>query len=611
VSDQEKPVFDEQTLARVLEAAYVLQEHNRAMELSLELQSDQLREQHAENVSAPAISQPGSDDNSAPKDDYTAVLAQIVETQHQIQLRQLDLNSTMALVAERLTQVTRANGAAVGIVEGKIVSYEAASGTSALPQGSKLPMEKALCFTCLRTGQVMRCADVHPEFLLDAEECNRRGIQSLIAVPVYHDGGVAGALELHFGKADGFNDQDVHTCQLMAGLVTEALTRDAQLTWKKSLAAERATMLEAIEKLKPNLAALAQAPAAKESVPKEAAPAPVSEHSFVCRKCGHAIVGEEQFCGKCGAPRIVDHELPSLQSKVASLWQMKASRNAPRHPANGAAGAKDPQEPLKAGEQDFSESDLRESDLNVNEEDRRERELARLLANSVPDFSVTHDPADIEQSAAHPRAGHTTGNARPSAEKLAQTEGILEEIEESVLSGAVGAETKEAEASASDAALVKADQDITWTSAAKARDFLEQVAKSHHQGAFQLFWNQRRGDVYLAVAVILMAIVIRWGIWSDHAMGATTSAATNASHRKRDADLSMFDRLLISTGLAEAPDQPEPKGNPDTQVWVDLHTALYYCPGTDLYGKTPKGRYTSQKDAQLDQFEPAYRKACD
>ena len=73
----------------------------------------------------------------------------------------------------------------------------------------------------------------------------------------------------------------------------------------------------------------------------------------------------------------------------------------------------------------------------------------------------------------------------------------------------------------------------------------------------------------------------------------------------------MFDRMLISLGLAEAPPSPEYKGNPDTQVWVDLHTALYYCPGADLYGKTPKGKFTSQRDAQLDQFEPAYRKTCD
>jgi len=88
--------------------------------------------------------------------------------------------------------------------------------------------------------------------------------------------------------------------------------------------------------------------------------------------------------------------------------------------------------------------------------------------------------------------------------------------------------------------------------------------------------------------------------------------ATAAAHHKAnpDADLSFFDRMLISLGFAEAPDPLEDNGNPSVQVWVDLHTALYYCPGADLYGKTTTGKYTSQRDAQLDQFQPAYRKTC-
>jgi hypothetical protein len=98
------------------------------------------------------------------------------------------------------------------------------------------------------------------------------------------------------------------------------------------------------------------------------------------------------------------------------------------------------------------------------------------------------------------------------------------------------------------------------------------------------------------------------------AAGHSTAVSGNTHRRKQldpNADLSVFDKLLIGLGLAEAPDAPEYKGNPETQVWVDLHTALYYCPGSDLYGKTPKGKISSQRDAQLDQFEPAYRKACD
>ena len=81
---KDKPVFDEQTLAKVLEAAYVLQEHNR------ELREPELRADARAHTpdrgqavpSSPAPSQPPKETVPAVKDDYTAVLAQIVETQH-------------------------------------------------------------------------------------------------------------------------------------------------------------------------------------------------------------------------------------------------------------------------------------------------------------------------------------------------------------------------------------------------------------------------------------------------------------------------------------------------------------------------------------------------
>jgi hypothetical protein len=172
-------------------------------------------------------------------------------------------------------------------------------------------------------------------------------------------------------------------------------------------------------------------------------------------------------------------------------------------------------------------------------------------------------------------------------------------------------EQEKVEIQASETALAKTS-DVTWSSAATARNFLEQLTASRNQGALARFWSYHRGTVYLAVAVILVLGVIRWELWSDHSVSAGRSAPVSG-HRKQapDADLSLFDKLLVGLGLAEPPEAPEYKGNPGTEVWVDLHTALYYCPGTDLYGKTPRGKYTTQRDAQLDQFEPAYRKACD
>lgn len=104
-----------------------------------------------------------------------------------------------------------------------------------------------------------------------------------------------------------------------------------------------------------------------------------------------------------------------------------------------------------------------------------------------------------------------------------------------------------------------------------------------------------RADFYLGIAV-LVAVV---------ALLLPTPAAPQ---RPR---LAPWQRVLVKLGIAEAPDpQVHYRGDPNIQVWVDPHTALYYCPGDEPYGKTADGRLTNQRDAQSDQFEPASRAAC-
>lgn len=559
VSDEKhKPVLNEEILAKLLEAAWVLQEHNRAqqkVDLSLELHSEQLREQEQTtrtSASASAtLSASAAPSSAAGPGDYTSTLAKIVETQHQIQLRQLDFESSMAMVLERLIDITQGSGAAVGVLDGKKVRYSAATGPGALPLATEVEKERALCFDCLRTGQVTRCSDVTSEFLLDVEECRNRGIQSLIAVPVYHDGGVAGALELYFSSANAFREADVHSCQLMAGLVTEALARDEEVTWKKSLAEERSVMLEALEKIKPNLAALAGDAGANPLGVNS-----VESEGTICSSCGADLVAGEQYCGTCGSPRTAAEQTLSLQSKLGSfltaLPAQKEKESAADYPHH------DPFSP--AARPNFQ---------------------PETGASPLKDSASVPQPSEFEKS----------GN---SLQPLA---------------------AKDTEPKPEVAPLGATSEGAAWTSAAKAKDFLEQLSTAHSESAFGRFWSARRGDIYLAVAVILVAIVVRWGIWSEHSVSATGIQGTSGTVQRQQPDpsseLSLFDKMLISMGLADPPEAPQDKGNPYTQVWVDLHTALYYCPGADLYGKTPKGRYASQRDAQLDQFEPAYRKNCD
>ncbi len=601
-----KPVLDERTFDKLLEAAYVIQKHNRKLrdlEEKMESHSERLREQEQESAQQAPLqpSKPVSEESSRSGADYTLTLAEIVEAQRQIQLRHLEFGKALALVAEKVARITGANGAAIGILEEKMVRYLAGAGASALPVESEVPLATAICAASVRTGQVIRSEDVNTEVLFDPEPCRERGILSLAAVPVYHDGDIVGALEIYFDKIHGFTEQDIHTCQLMAGLVTEAVSRDAELKLKKSMAEERSTMLAAIEKLQPNLAALAAEDHSDAAARTDMSASAATAAKLPCWKCGNKLVAEEQFCGKCGAPRVSEAVPSSMQSKLASVWHMQQTSD--ENPAEAPADEPSTSYELSASyEPSLSEeTPLPVAAPNTNEvdEDLEEEEGDENLPEPL-------SPPELGES----EPGFADSfNESADEDTMAESKSHLDEDEDKVEAPATALAKPQQE---------EEEEEIVWSSAAKARDFLESLSAAHSPSALGRFWRSRRGDFYLAVAVILMVVVIRWGIWSNHSVSATGGGAAvsgSAIRHKQpapDADLSLFDKLLISLGLAEPPDEaPEYKGNPDTQVWVDLHTALYYCPGSDLYGKTPKGKVSSQREAQLDQFEPASRRPCD
>ncbi len=118
----------------------------------------------------------------------------------------------------------------------------------------------------------------------------------------------------------------------------------------------------------------------------------------------------------------------------------------------------------------------------------------------------------------------------------------------------------------------------------------------------QRFWEavsklrDHRADLYLGVALVVAVLALLWP----------------AAGSPRQAALSLWERSLVELGIAEAPAPVvHVLGDPGIEVWVDPHTALYYCPGEELYGKTANGRVSTQRDAQMDRFEPAGRSPCE
>ena len=222
-SPQRKPLLDEASFQQLLSAAYVLQQHN-----------DRLR---AKGFQA----------------DFAENLSAIVETQKLIQTLQLDLAAASELVAERVQKVTNASGTAIGILEKGELFYRAATGSAAIDAGTRLAPASALSGDCLSKGSALNYPDVTSSLHVRSDLFRSRDVKAFIAVPVYHAGQVAGVLELRFARANSFREADLRTAELMAGLLSEAMVTAARMKWKEALASERQSMLEALERIKPQI----------------------------------------------------------------------------------------------------------------------------------------------------------------------------------------------------------------------------------------------------------------------------------------------------------------------------------------------------------------------
>ncbi len=173
--------------------------------------------------------------------------------------------------------------------------------------------------------------------------------------------------------------------------------------------------------------------------------------------------------------------------------------------------------------------------------------------------------------------------ARESADSLAvETEAARDESSLAVASGFAGLAELKAEADSS------------------ALETVDEAASVGNLRDWRVKLRFHRADFYLVAAIAVSTFAMVW------VLSATPVGGTHHKPRLRP-----WERALVSLGLAEAPEPPPRRGNPNISVWEDPKTALYYCVGEELYGKAPGGHLATQREAQLDQFEPAGRVACE
>jgi len=510
--------------------------------------------------------------NNDPDAAYTRTLAEIVETERLIQDQRIDSQTAVELIAERTHTITRADGVAVGVLENGKLVYRTDTGETASQSNFPVLITDSLAAECFRTGKALQSAETRNDGRIDQTLRQGLGVESLLAIPIRQEGKIAGVLELRFKRPNAFQSYDLRTCQLMSGLIGEVLARKVKQGWKQALASsEEDAIGSVLDQMQPELDRFEENDEefdrAVSSLTHKTHSVDLTEprpFTYPAVDLPPKTPAKRQYfqstCGSCGHEFVQDEAFCGL----CGAMRDEESPVAASPPASSWPSLWDMQESSEPALHEDVKASSNRYQLTGRVESNVEDEVSRLSDEPESEFEET------------PYA-HFSAHLRERADRLELT--------------------------------AAADGPTTAPATADAEEI--DVGPGIGKRISDL-WREQRAMFYLAAAVgLLAAVIVGWAMQPPAPPQPVAATAPADPQAPPKTELSMVDKMLVNLGLAEAPAPPVHLGNPDAKVWVDVHTALYYCEGADLFGHTKGGRFTNQRDAQLDQFQPSARRACD
>ena len=164
-------------------------------------------------------------------------LSGINEVQRLIGKGALDVDGAIRSIADCARNVANATGVAIGLLKGDQLVYQAGSGGATTYIGRRVMATLTVPADILPSREILRVENAQTDPRIEAAICRQFGAKSLLILLIYHNGAAAGVLEVFFSEAHAFQDREVRTYQLMAGLIAEAMSHAAQLEERKNLTA--------------------------------------------------------------------------------------------------------------------------------------------------------------------------------------------------------------------------------------------------------------------------------------------------------------------------------------------------------------------------------------
>ncbi len=636
--------LDERSFEQLLAAAYVLQQQLRrpvlvptnakAANVPTASQRKTVQTAPGKNVGIPMTARSASPlarKSASSEVGEAARLAAIAETHAAVHKNNFGLPEALQVIACNASSITRASSAAIWLVQSGSAVCRAASGARKDMVGQHMEIATGRLAACLDRDEVLRIWNAQTENTGIDSSSNNMNTEpsavgsSLLAVPIHHERKVEGVLEVVFPHTQHFSEADLRTCQILGGLVSEAIALAAGQEWKHVLDSERATLLQALDLIQPHLARLLSEAESTTESPREIRP--VAENpSGSARSCNMAKLGEyllTQQASSTGSEYVVEEEAEEggfeAETREATTMDQAAMDQATMDQATMDQAAMDQ---LDRDPESWRSRHqlLQEMPTNTLRRTPREVQTALNLSvapalrpaaettahfGSVPDFThpdLSHpDPshADLKEVKVVDDFDSPSSGAIRYTKLLARTAGTVDHIADgNNIESPINPNTVEAAAIEDDGNVLVYAEPVYFEA--------ENLAEGDLKTSLLGFWTRRWADVCLAVSAGILGLSLVWAFWPASPTAGRPGSASSQS------TLTPIEQLLVSMGLAEVPVTPSfYMGSPNAQVWVNMRTAVYYCSGSEEYGKTDKGKFLTQHEAQYQQFQPARGRACD
>ena len=138
--------------------------------------------------------------------------------------RHLDLDSALVLIAERAQSITRAHGAAIGLLQDDTIVCRASAGNCAPPVGSCLGPESRISAECVRLHRPLVSEDTESDGRVDQEICRELGLRSFLVAPLQYESDVLGILGVFSSQPFAFDEGDGAVVQRIAQTIVATLS---------------------------------------------------------------------------------------------------------------------------------------------------------------------------------------------------------------------------------------------------------------------------------------------------------------------------------------------------------------------------------------------------